>query len=305
MHPRHEAAAADLAARLKPGDVVLVTRRPRHRQDDVRARRLPRARRDRPGDEPDVHDRPGLRRRARRPEIAHLDLYRLESLAGEDPALLDDYLTPERIAFVEWPGIAEPELERPRRRARDARASGGDRRVLRIDRVNVLGFDTSTNATQRLRAARRRRGVRARPGARARCSAVPATRAELMPAVERVMDEAGVGWDDVDAIAVGVGPGHVHRPADRHRHGARARARARDRGAAGVVARRARRAARPDPPAAGADRRAPRRAVRRAARADGGERWAPFVDAARGAGRAHRQALPRRENARLQRATAR
>ena len=38
------------------------------------------------------------------PEVAHLDLYRLESLAGEDPALLDDYLTPERIAFVEWPG---------------------------------------------------------------------------------------------------------------------------------------------------------------------------------------------------------
>ena len=42
------------------------------------------------------------------PEVAHLDLYRLESLAGEDPALLDDYLTPERIAFVEWPGVGEP-----------------------------------------------------------------------------------------------------------------------------------------------------------------------------------------------------
>ncbi len=33
-------------------------------------------------------------------EIAHLDLYRLESV---DPWLLDDYVTPERIAFVEWP----------------------------------------------------------------------------------------------------------------------------------------------------------------------------------------------------------
>ncbi len=38
-----------------------------------------------------------------RVEVAHLDLYRLPSLAGEDPALLDDYLTADRIAFVEWP----------------------------------------------------------------------------------------------------------------------------------------------------------------------------------------------------------
>lgn len=35
--------------------------------------------------------------------ISHLDLYRLESLEGEDPALLDDYLGAERIAFIEWP----------------------------------------------------------------------------------------------------------------------------------------------------------------------------------------------------------
>lgn len=44
------------------------------------------------------------------PEIAHLDLYRLGTLAGEDPALLADYLTAERIAFVEWPTLAEHEL---------------------------------------------------------------------------------------------------------------------------------------------------------------------------------------------------
>jgi tRNA threonylcarbamoyladenosine biosynthesis protein TsaB len=41
------------------------------------------------------------------PEIAHLDLYRLGSLAGEDPALLDDYLTPERVAFGLWPAVAD------------------------------------------------------------------------------------------------------------------------------------------------------------------------------------------------------
>jgi tRNA threonylcarbamoyladenosine biosynthesis protein TsaE len=35
--------------------------------------------------------------------ISHLDLYRLGSLAVEDPALLEDYLGSDRIAFVEWP----------------------------------------------------------------------------------------------------------------------------------------------------------------------------------------------------------
>ena len=43
--------------------------------------------------------------------ISHLDLHRLSGLADEDPALLDDYLTPDAVAFIEWPEIAEPELE--------------------------------------------------------------------------------------------------------------------------------------------------------------------------------------------------
>lgn len=42
--------------------------------------------------------------------VSHLDLYRLGDLAAEDPALLADYLTPERISFVEWPQAAEPVL---------------------------------------------------------------------------------------------------------------------------------------------------------------------------------------------------
>ena len=46
-------------------------------------------------------------------EVAHLDLYRLRSLAGEDPALLEDYLTAARVGFVEWPEAAEPGLVRP------------------------------------------------------------------------------------------------------------------------------------------------------------------------------------------------
>jgi tRNA threonylcarbamoyladenosine biosynthesis protein TsaE len=36
-------------------------------------------------------------------EIAHVDLYRLDQIAASDEAVLDDFLTPQRIAFVEWP----------------------------------------------------------------------------------------------------------------------------------------------------------------------------------------------------------
>jgi tRNA threonylcarbamoyladenosine biosynthesis protein TsaE len=68
---------------------------------------------------------------AGRVEVAHLDLYRLDSLAGEDPALLEDYLTPERIGFVEWPAVGEPAIERIAATVRLEHA-GGDRRRLEI-----------------------------------------------------------------------------------------------------------------------------------------------------------------------------
>ncbi len=45
--------------------------------------------------------------------ISHLDLYRLERLDGEDPALLDDYLGADGIAFVEWPAAGAGRLGRP------------------------------------------------------------------------------------------------------------------------------------------------------------------------------------------------
>ena len=64
-------------------------------------------------------------------EIAHLDLYRLASLDEEDPALLDDYLTPERVAFIEWPEAAAPALERVTARVR-LEHLGGDRRRITI-----------------------------------------------------------------------------------------------------------------------------------------------------------------------------
>lgn len=65
-------------------------------------------------------------------EVAHLDLYRLASLAGEDPALLDDYVTPDRIAFVEWPGAALASLPRVAARV-TIEHLGGDRRVVEVE----------------------------------------------------------------------------------------------------------------------------------------------------------------------------
>jgi tRNA threonylcarbamoyladenosine biosynthesis protein TsaE len=63
--------------------------------------------------------------------VSHLDLYRLADLRQEDPALLEDYLTPEAVAFIEWPGAAQPRLERITRRV-EIRHAGGDEREIEI-----------------------------------------------------------------------------------------------------------------------------------------------------------------------------
>jgi tRNA threonylcarbamoyladenosine biosynthesis protein TsaE len=64
--------------------------------------------------------------------ISHLDLHRLGSLEGEDPALLDDYLGAGSVSFIEWPAVAEPELSG--RKRLDVRLShdGGDSRRIEI-----------------------------------------------------------------------------------------------------------------------------------------------------------------------------
>jgi tRNA threonylcarbamoyladenosine biosynthesis protein TsaE len=64
--------------------------------------------------------------------VSHLDLYRLESLEGEDPALLDDYLGPESVAFVEWPAAGGERLGRPALEIR-LQHGGGERRHVEID----------------------------------------------------------------------------------------------------------------------------------------------------------------------------
>jgi tRNA threonylcarbamoyladenosine biosynthesis protein TsaE len=62
--------------------------------------------------------------------VSHLDLYRLADLGQEDPALLDDYLTPQSVAFIEWPGAAEPWLERITRRVKIRHAGGDEREIV-------------------------------------------------------------------------------------------------------------------------------------------------------------------------------
>jgi tRNA threonylcarbamoyladenosine biosynthesis protein TsaE len=65
--------------------------------------------------------------------VAHVDLFRLDDLGSEDPALLADYLTPERVGFVEWPGAALPWIERDRVVLElELTHAGGDRRHVRI-----------------------------------------------------------------------------------------------------------------------------------------------------------------------------
>ena len=64
--------------------------------------------------------------------VSHLDLYRIESLDGEDPDILADYLGPETIAFVEWPEVAVPELGELATATRrvELEHGGGDLRIV-------------------------------------------------------------------------------------------------------------------------------------------------------------------------------
>ncbi|MGH2979821.1 MAG: tRNA (adenosine(37)-N6)-threonylcarbamoyltransferase complex ATPase subunit type 1 TsaE [Solirubrobacterales bacterium] len=74
--------------------------------------------------------------------VSHLDLFRLESLEGEDPALLEDYLSPEGVTFIEWPGAGVARVE-PERVVLDLKLShlGGDRRG-----IAALGEEPLLNA---------------------------------------------------------------------------------------------------------------------------------------------------------------
>ena len=64
--------------------------------------------------------------------VSHLDLYRLGGLEGEDPALLEDYVTSDAVSFVEWPAIAQPQLADRRVVAVRLSHAGDDRRQIEL-----------------------------------------------------------------------------------------------------------------------------------------------------------------------------
>ncbi len=66
--------------------------------------------------------------------VAHVDLYRLGGLAGEDPDLLADYLRPDSIAFVEWPQGGERTVAGFARIAARVRMehAGGENRLVSV-----------------------------------------------------------------------------------------------------------------------------------------------------------------------------
>jgi tRNA threonylcarbamoyladenosine biosynthesis protein TsaE len=74
----------------------------------------------------------GQRYEGGRLPVSHLDLYRLADLEAEEPALLDDYLDPHAVAFVEWPAAAEPRLGERHLLYVRLRHAGGDRREVEL-----------------------------------------------------------------------------------------------------------------------------------------------------------------------------
>ena len=125
-----EAIGAELAAGLSPGAVVLVS-------GDLGAGKTTLIRgacRALGVSEPVTSPTFTIGQRYRAPGlvVSHLDLYRLAGLDDEDPALLDDYLGPDAIAFIEWPAAAAAELGRPALEVRIGHG-GGDLREIELE----------------------------------------------------------------------------------------------------------------------------------------------------------------------------
>jgi tRNA threonylcarbamoyladenosine biosynthesis protein TsaE len=132
-----ERAGAELAATLKPGDLVLVSGELGAGKTTFVRGALRALGVDGPITSPTfvvghLYDRPADASQQGEPsQVAHLDLYRLAGMGGEDPGILDPFFEPETIAFVEWPehaGDAFPP-ERVAHRVRLAHAGGDERRI--------------------------------------------------------------------------------------------------------------------------------------------------------------------------------
>jgi tRNA threonylcarbamoyladenosine biosynthesis protein TsaE len=122
-----EALGARVAERLAPGDVVVVS-------GEVGAGKTTLIRGacralgiEQPVTSPTFTI--GQRYGGGRLPVSHLDLYRLESLEGEDPALIDDYLGPDGVAFVEWPAVGAGRFGRPALEIRLEHTEGDSRRL--------------------------------------------------------------------------------------------------------------------------------------------------------------------------------
>ena len=124
-----EAIGGRIAAGLRPGDVVLVTGELGSGKTTLVRGACRALGVEEPVTSPTFTIGQRYEGKAR---VSHLALFRLPSLEGEDPVLLDDYLTPDAISFVEWPAAAEPELERIAMRVR-IELAGGDNRSITIE----------------------------------------------------------------------------------------------------------------------------------------------------------------------------
>jgi tRNA threonylcarbamoyladenosine biosynthesis protein TsaE len=124
-----EALGAELAARLRDGDVVLV----RGELGSGKTTLVRGAARALGVTDPVTSPTfsIGHRYRGAAVTVSHLDLYRLAELGAEEPGLLEDYLGAGRIAFVEWPVQDSPELAQAGLRVTLTHA-GGDRRRIEV-----------------------------------------------------------------------------------------------------------------------------------------------------------------------------
>ena len=126
-----ERAGAELAATLKPGDVVLVSGELGSGKTTFVRGALHALGVEGPVTSPTFVV--GVAYEGANGPLAHLDLYRLGGMADEDPGLLDPFFAPDAIAFVEWPEHA-PDAWPPERVAARVRLAhaGGDERTIEI-----------------------------------------------------------------------------------------------------------------------------------------------------------------------------